>query len=175
MTRYYSTEELEFLRSHTATPRRELTAMFNRRFRKRRSVASIVSAMTYHRWPRKPRVSVQVRMNHRGYLEVRQSDGRMRAAKAMAWEAVIGEVPPGHVLVPIYGDRLDLDPFNWLLVSRGLQVRLVRNGFFEAPHELKPTILAVARLCQSIEHATGKRLHDSSHWRRVASLRKDGR
>lgn len=68
------------------------------------------------------------------------------------WELANGPVPDRHVLKCLDGDRLNTDPANWEAVPRGLLPRL--NGkserdYDKAPAELKPTILAVARL----EHA----------------------
>ncbi|HEV7433926.1 MAG TPA: HNH endonuclease [Pseudorhizobium sp.] len=67
------------------------------------------------------------------------------------WEQANGPVPEGMALKCL-GDRLDTDPSNWELIPRALLPRL--NGRFgrnydSAPAELKPTILAVAKL----EHA----------------------
>lgn len=64
------------------------------------------------------------------------------------WEQAHGPVPEGMAL-KCKGDRLNCDPSNWELIPRGLLPRL--NGRFgrsydEAPAELKPTIMAVAKL-----------------------------
>lgn len=68
------------------------------------------------------------------------------------WEEANGPVPEGMVLKCI-GDRGNCDPSNWELVPIGLLPRL--NGksgrnYDTAPAELKPTIMAVAKL----EHRT---------------------
>lgn len=57
-------------------------------------------------------------------------------------------MPDGYVLKCL-GDKLDTDPSNWELVPQGLLPRL--NGksgraYDHAPAELKPTIMAVAKL-----------------------------
>ncbi len=64
------------------------------------------------------------------------------------WEQINGPVPKGMAL-KCEGDRLDTDPSNWELVPRALLPRL--NGRFgrnydSAPADLKPTIMAVAKL-----------------------------
>lgn len=64
------------------------------------------------------------------------------------WEREHGPVPEGMAL-KCRGDRLNTDPSNWELVPRALLPRL--NGRFgrdydTAPNELKPVIMAVARL-----------------------------
>lgn len=73
------------------------------------------------------------------------------------WERAHGPVPEGMVLKSIDGDRTNTDPSNWELVPRGLLPRL--NGksgrnYDQAPHEIRPTIMAVAKL----EHGIAERL-----------------
>ena len=65
------------------------------------------------------------------------------------WEQANGPVPEGMVLKCLDGDRLNTDPSNWEAVPQGLLPRL--NGksgrnYDAAPAELKPTIMAVAKL-----------------------------
>lgn len=67
------------------------------------------------------------------------------------WEQANGPVPEGMALKCL-GDRLNTDPSNWTLIPRAMLPRL--NGgrnkrhvaYDEAPPELKPTIMAVAKL-----------------------------
>lgn len=64
------------------------------------------------------------------------------------WEQKHSPVPEGMAL-KCKGDRLNTDPSNWELVPRGLLPRL--NGksgrsYDAAPADLKPTIMAVAKL-----------------------------
>ncbi|MER8811438.1 HNH endonuclease signature motif containing protein [Mesorhizobium sp. M0965] len=64
------------------------------------------------------------------------------------WEKANGPVPEGHVLKCL-GDKTNTDPSNWELVPIGLLPRL--NGksgrrYDKAPVQLKPTIMAVAKL-----------------------------
>lgn len=67
------------------------------------------------------------------------------------WERENGPVPDGYALKCL-GDKLNTDPSNWELIPRALLPRLnggphkTRLAFDDAPSELKPTILAVARL-----------------------------
>lgn len=73
------------------------------------------------------------------------------------WEQVNGPVPEGMALKCLDGDKLNTDPGNWEAVPRGLLPRL--NGksgrnYDEAPAELKPTIMAVAKL----EHRAREKL-----------------
>ncbi|TIO14066.1 MAG: HNH endonuclease [Mesorhizobium sp.] len=65
------------------------------------------------------------------------------------WEQANGPVPEGHVLKCLDGDKSNTEPSNWELVPLGLLPRL--NGksgrhYDKAPTELKPTIMAIAKL-----------------------------
>lgn len=65
------------------------------------------------------------------------------------WEKANGPVPDGMALKCLDGDKLNTDPANWEAVPRAMLPRL--NGRFgrdydAAPAELKPTIMAVAKL-----------------------------
>lgn len=96
------------------------------------------------------------RINDDGYRERKIHEGmpfqsRWQLVHRVEWEAVNGPVPKGMALKCI-GDRLNTDPSNWQLVPRAILPRL--NGgtrkkhlaYDSAPAELKPVILAVAKL-----------------------------
>jgi hypothetical protein len=64
------------------------------------------------------------------------------------WEKAHGPIADGMVL-KCKGDVLNTDPSNWELVPRGLLPRLngrFGRGYDDAPAELKPTIMATAKL-----------------------------
>lgn len=64
------------------------------------------------------------------------------------WEKAHGPVPAGMCL-KCKGDRLNTDPSNWELIPRALLPRLdgrFGRGYEAAPAELRPTIMAVAKL-----------------------------
>lgn len=94
------------------------------------------------------------RMTRDGYIERKIHDGlplqsRWRAVHLIEWEAVHGPLPKGHCLKCLDGDKRNTDPSNWTLLSRGLLPFL--NGhrghnYDQAPPELKPAILALAKL-----------------------------
>jgi len=68
------------------------------------------------------------------------------------WQQKHGPIPDGMVL-KCKGDVLDTDPSNWELVPRALLPRLngrFGRGYDDAPAELKPTIMAVAKLEQRL-------------------------
>lgn len=99
-----------------------------------------------------------------GYLERKVHDGmplqsRWRAVHLIRWEEINGPIPAGHCLKCLDGDRLNTDPTNWECISRALLPRLVvgKHGqgfdYDAAPAELKPAILAVAKL----KHATSSK------------------
>ncbi|MBN9459005.1 MAG: HNH endonuclease [Bosea sp.] len=68
------------------------------------------------------------------------------------WEKANGPLPEGFVLKCLDGDKTNTDPSNWEAVPRAVLARL--NGgrhktflaFDDAPAELKPTLLARAKL-----------------------------
>lgn len=69
------------------------------------------------------------------------------------WEQANGPIPEGHVLKCLSGDKTDCDPSNWVLIPQALLPRLAGGNryrnllpFDEAPAELKPVLLATAKL-----------------------------
>lgn len=95
------------------------------------------------------------RLSRDGYLERKIHDGlplqsRWRAVHLIRWEETNGPVPEGYALKCLDGNRTNTDPGNWQPIPRGMLPRL--NGrwtglkFDDAPNELKPTIMAVAKL-----------------------------
>jgi hypothetical protein len=97
------------------------------------------------------------RLSKDGYRERKVHDGlplqsRWKAVHRIEWESVNGPVPEGMALKCL-GDKSNTDPSNWALVSRALLPRLngrFGRGYDYAPAELKPTILAVAKLEQQV-------------------------
>lgn len=97
------------------------------------------------------------RLTEDGYIERKIHDGmplqsRWRAVHLIRWEEVNGPLPKGMALKCLDGDKTNTDSANWVLVPRSLLPRL--NGRFgrnydAAPAQLKPSIMAIARL----EHA----------------------
>lgn len=69
------------------------------------------------------------------------------------WEQENGPVPEGHCLKCLSDDKTNCDPDNWECIPRALLPRLAggnryrrKLAFDDAPDELKPTVLAVAKL-----------------------------
>lgn len=97
------------------------------------------------------------RVTEDGYVERKIHDGmplqsRWRTVHLIRWEEINGPLPKGHCLKCLDGDKANTAPANWAAIPRGVLPRL--NGgratkglvFDGAPQELKPTLLAVARL-----------------------------
>lgn len=91
-----------------------------------------------------------------GYRERKIHNGmppqsRWRAIHLIEWEAINGPVPEGWCLKCL-GDKLDTNPVNWEAVPRALLPRLnggrfkTKLAYAEAAPELRPTILAIAKL-----------------------------
>lgn len=78
------------------------------------------------------------------------------------WEKANGPVPEGYALKCLDGDRSNCDPSNWEAVKRGVLPRLnggrhkKRMAYDEAPDELKPTVMAIAKVQQAV-HELRKR------------------
>ncbi|SCX89230.1 HNH endonuclease [Paracoccus tibetensis] len=66
------------------------------------------------------------------------------------WEKAHGPVPEGYVLKCLDGDKTNTDPTNWTPIPKGMLPRLAGRwsplAYDAAPAELKPTVMAVARL-----------------------------
>lgn len=96
-----------------------------------------------------------------GYLYRKTNDGmplqaRWRAVHLINWEAINGPVPSGHCLKCLDGDKLNTDPANWKLVSRGVLSRLnggrhkTRLPFDQVHPEVKPAVMALAEFEQAV-------------------------
>ncbi|MED5545745.1 MAG: HNH endonuclease [Pseudomonadota bacterium] len=104
------------------------------------------------------------RITEDGYVERKISDTgaarqRWRAVHLLNWEAIHGPLPEGHALKCLDGNKQNTDVGNWELVHRGVLARLNGGRFRKtipydaAPAELKPTVMAVAKL----KHAASER------------------
>lgn len=93
-----------------------------------------------------------------GYLERKINDdlplqNRWRAVHLIEWEAANGPIPEGHCLKCLDGDKRNTDPSNWECIPRALLPRLAGGNryrkvlaFDDASPELRPTVLAIAKL-----------------------------
>lgn len=97
-----------------------------------------------------------------GYLQRKVNNDlpfqrRWKFVHVINWEAVNGPIPKGHALKCRDGNRQNTAPDNWVLVPRALLPRLAgaKKGinYDTAPAELRPTLMATARLEHAIREA----------------------
>lgn len=101
------------------------------------------------------------RITEDGYRERKINDGpvfkdRWQLVQRIEWETANGPIPEGYALKCLDGDRQNCAPSNWEPVPRGVLARL--NGgrfrktlpYDEAPDELKPIVMASAKLKHAI-------------------------
>lgn len=107
------------------------------------------------------------RVGKGGYLERKINDDlpfqrRWRFVHLIRWEEINGAVPQGYALKCLDGDRLNTDPANWELISRALLPRLNggngkargRIAYDDAPAELKPVLLTIAKVEQRVREVS---------------------
>ncbi|MBW8638970.1 HNH endonuclease [Hoeflea sp. WL0058] len=105
------------------------------------------------------------RLTDYGYLERKIHDGmplqsRWRAIHLINWEERHGPVPEGHCLKCLDGDKTNVDADNWECIPRAMMPRLAgrwTQGYDDAPDELKPVIMATAKL----EHVSRQKAKES--------------
>lgn len=69
------------------------------------------------------------------------------------WQQQHGPVPDGHRLKCLDGDKSNCDPSNWEALPLGMAPRLngiSGRGYDKAPAELKPVIMATAKLAHAV-------------------------
>lgn len=80
--------------------------------------------------------------------------GRFVLKHRHLWESVNGPVPAGHFLKSLDGNRQNCSPSNWVCLPSGIKPRLIDGpagrDYDGAPKELKPSILATAKISQRI-------------------------
>lgn len=112
--------------------------------------------------PHNTRFAGHERVSKDGYVEVSVEqtnphtgfERRYVLKHRWLWEQANGPVPKGHALKCLDGNKQNTDPANWVAIPRALLPRLngrFGRGYDEAPAELKPVILAVARLAQAAQ------------------------
>ena len=104
------------------------------------------------------------RLSGSGYIERKMHDGLPRKSRwqlvhLMNWTAVNGPVPAGHCLKSLDGNKANTDATNWIAIPRAMLPRLSgthSTAYDPAPAELKPAIMATARL-EHLARETAKR------------------
>lgn len=71
---------------------------------------------------------------------------RYKQKHVWIWEQAHGPVPPDHVVAFIDGDKTHCDLSNLMMIPRAELLVLNQLGYGPAPAEIKPSILALARL-----------------------------
>lgn len=71
---------------------------------------------------------------------------RYRAKHQVIWEAEHGPIPEGHIVQFIDGIKANCYLSNLMLLSRAESCYLNKNGYWNLPDELKPTMLALAKM-----------------------------
>lgn len=71
---------------------------------------------------------------------------RFKHKHVVVWEAKNGPLPTGHVVRFIDGDPTNCDIDNLIMVSRAEHLRLNQFGFKHYPDEIKPSLVAIAKL-----------------------------
>ncbi len=67
------------------------------------------------------------------------------------WQQINGQIPEGHALKCMDGDKSNCDPSNWILIDRSLLPSLaVYKKFDQQPQEIKPSIIAIENLKNEI-------------------------
>jgi len=98
-------------------------------------------------------ILVAERNPHTGY------DRRFVFKHRHLWEQVNGPLPDDHVLKCLDGNKLNCDPSNWEAVPRAILPRLAGKWsvpYDSAPDELKPAIMAVAKLQHAVREKAAK-------------------
>jgi hypothetical protein len=169
--RRFTEAEKRFVEKNRALSRKDLHALFVKQFERQVSIHSLKYLCQLHGWFNErsgkstpgPAGSEYI---SNGYIMINigcvRADGKVGHRRwiekhRLLWEKIHGPIPKGHILKCLDGDRLNCDPSNWECVTRGMIPRLNGRGFDVAPSELKPTIMAVAKLEYELVHARAKR------------------
>ncbi|WP_339304000.1 HNH endonuclease signature motif containing protein [Paenibacillus sp. FSL R5-0519] len=99
------------------------------------------------------------RINTDGYAEIKIADpNKWRGKHLIVWEKHHGrEVPKGHVVLFGDGNRINLDPDNLVLVSRGQLAIMNKRGLIHKDVELTRTGVIMADIIKKISDRRRKR------------------
>lgn len=97
------------------------------------------------------------RLSKDGYLERKVNDdlplqARWRAVHLVLWEAANGQLPAGHALVFLNGDKTDIRLDNLACITRAALMR--RNSIHNLPAPLKQTVQLLGALTRRIRKRT---------------------
>ncbi|MBD3609447.1 MAG: HNH endonuclease [Gammaproteobacteria bacterium] len=74
------------------------------------------------------------------------TQGYYRPKHHVVWEQHHGTIPRGYVVSFINADQKNSDIENLMLLSRAQQIHLQRLEYYKAPDDLKPSLLALAKV-----------------------------
>ncbi|MCG8636266.1 MAG: HNH endonuclease [Desulfobacterales bacterium] len=94
------------------------------------------------------------RISKDGFVEIKVTERnphtgaptRFKHKHRHVWEQTFGSIPEGMVVAFKDADKTNCDPDNLMLISRAELLTLNRHGYREMPEELKPSVLALAKL-----------------------------
>ena len=89
-----------------------------------------------------------------GYIQIKVAERdpytgfptRYKLKHVYLWEQMHGPVPKGHAVAFRDGKKLNCVPENLMLVTRAELLRLNKYHYIEQPEEIKPSVLALAKL-----------------------------
>lgn len=104
--------------------------------------------------PHTKRLLWSERVSVDGYIEISVPERnphtgaatRFRLKHVWLWEGEHGKVPSGHAVIFKDGDRMNCELGNLLLVSRSELLSMNLHGYREMPEEVKPSVLALAKI-----------------------------
>lgn len=151
----FSSTEIDFVRQHASMTSSKLHSLFVETFDRLDVKAYWIDVLRRRLGLSKPKLrpaGFEV-ANGYGYIRVRLDQQNPRepcknfALKhRLLWERQHGPIPKGYRLKCLSGDRSNCDPSNWECVPNGVIGRVRARGFKNAPDELKPIIMNVAKL-----------------------------
>jgi hypothetical protein len=94
------------------------------------------------------------RLTRNGYIQVKIAERnpyagfptRWKEKHVVIWEREHGPVPKGYAVAFIDGKKLNCAPENLMLVTRAELLRLNKYHYVDHPQEIKPSVLALAKL-----------------------------
>lgn len=99
-------------------------------------------------------VPVGTESERKGYILVKQADGKWQYKQRVVWESTFGSIPEGHIVRFRNGNSLDCRPENLLLQSRQDHIAEIRAMY---PEEMKIAWARLRTLDNLIKKLNGER------------------
>lgn len=97
--------------------------------------------------PPRTRPVYSQRISKDGYIEIKMPNCRQWQHKQrVVWREHFGEIPKSHIIAFKDGDKTNCDIENLEMITRGLHLVLIKNGYYNKPAALKPAIRAFYEL-----------------------------